>query len=267
MALDATQIRVAGTGAIWKAPVGSVLPTDSTTALDAAYRNLGYAKTGFTVTPSLKTTPVNAWQSTNILRNINTELTRKYGFELSQTNIDTLALAWGGTVAPVVGVSIGTVTIAITTGVLTTSATHGLAVGNAVQLAGVAGGAPLASGVTYYVQSVPTSTTLTLALTSGGAAIATTTAGTATGISLVTGAYSVTIPNTVTSMECSIVIDWSDGTISQRIVLARVSVLTLPPIKGDRTAETTYAMEFQELIPLAGNSVQIYGVDHAVAGV
>ncbi|MEO7018345.1 MAG: hypothetical protein ABI067_17695 [Leifsonia sp.] len=267
MALDATQIRVAGTGAIWKAPVGSVLPTDSTTALDPAYRNLGYAKTGFTVTPSLKTTPVNAWQSTNILRNINAELSRKYGFELEQTNIDTLALAWGGTVAPAVGVSIGTVTIAVTTGVLTVSVPHGLAIGNAVQLAGVAGGAPLTSGTTYYVQSVPTSTTLTLAATLGGAAIPTTTAGTATGITLITGAYVVTVPLAVTAMEYSIVIDWSDGPISQRIVLPRVSVLTLPPIKGDRTAETTYAMEFQELVPATGNSVLIYGVDHAVAGV
>ena len=266
MTLDATQIRVAGTGAIWKAPVGSVLPTDSTSPLDAAYRNLGYAKTGFTVTPSLKNTPVMGWQSTNILRNINSELTRKYGFELQQTNIDTLALAWGGTVAPVTGASIGTVTIAITTGVLTTSVTHGLAVGNAVQLAGVTGGAPLVSGTTYYVQSVPSSTTLTLSATLGGSAIVTTTSGTATGISLVTGAYSVNVPTSVTSMEYSLVIDWSDGTISQRIVLPRASVLALPPIKGDRTAETTYVMEFQELIPSTGNSVLIYGVDHAVAG-
>jgi hypothetical protein len=266
MALDATQIRVAGTGAIWLAPVGTTLPTDSTTALNAAYHNLGYAKTGFTVTPSLKTTPVMGWQSTNILRNINTELSRKYGFELQQSNIDTVALAWGGTVAPVVGTSIGTVTIAITTGVLTTSVAHGLAVGNPVQLQGVTGGAPLASGVTYYVQSVPSSTTLTLALTAGGALIATTASGTASGITLMTGAYSITVPNQVTSLEYSLVLDWSDGTTNQRIVLPRVAVLTLPPIKGDRTAETTYAVEFQELIPATGNSVQIFGVDHAVAG-
>ena len=267
MALDPTQIRVAGTGHIWKAPVGSVLPTDSTTSLDPAFRDLGYTKAGFTVTPSLKTTPVLGWQSTNILRNINTELTRKYGFELQQTNIDTVALAWGGTVAPATTTSLGSVTIAITTGVLTVSAAHGLSVGNPVQLAGVTGGAPLVSGVTYYVQSVPTTTTLTLALTAGGAAIATTTSGTATGISLVTGAYAVTVPNSVGTLESAFVIEWADGAVSQRIVVARASTLLLPVIKGDRTAETTYAMEFQELIPVTGNSVQIYGVDHAVAGV
>jgi hypothetical protein len=184
MTLDATQIRVAGTGAIWLAPVGSTLPTDSTTALDAAYHNLGYAKTGFTVTPSLKTTPVMGWQSTQILRLINTELSRKYGFELQQTNIDTAALAWGGTVVP----------------------------------------------------------------------------GTA-------GVYSITIPSAVTTMEHSLVIDWSDGTDNQRLVLPRAAVLTLPVIKGDRTAETTYAVEFQELIPATGDSLYIYGVDHAVSGV
>lgn len=182
--LDATQIRVAGTGAIWKAPVGTALPTDSVTALDPAYHNLGYAKTGFTVTPSLKTTPVMGWQSTAILRNINTELTRKYGFELQQTNIDTVALAWGGTVVP----------------------------------------------------------------------------GTA-------GAYSVTVPAQVGTLEYSFVIDWSDGANSQRIVIPRAAILTLPVIKGDRTAETTYVFEVQEMVPATGNPVLIFGVDHAVSGV
>jgi hypothetical protein len=152
--------------------------------LDAAFRNLGYAKSGFTITPSLKTSPVMGWQSTQILRLINQELTRKYGFELQQTNIDTVALAWGGTVVP----------------------------------------------------------------------------GTA-------GAYTVNVPNQVTALEFSLVIDWSDGTNNQRIYLPRASLLTLPPIKGDRTAETTYAVEFQELVPATGNSVQIFGVDHAVSGV
>lgn len=181
--LDATQIRVAGTGAIWKAPVGSTAPTDSITALDPAFHNLGFAKSGFTVTPSLKTTPVMGWQSIQALRNIVTELTRKLGFELQQSNADTLALAWGGTVVP----------------------------------------------------------------------------GTAS-------AYTINIPDQVSVLEYAFVIDWADGAINQRIYIPRASLITLPTIKGDRTAETSYAFEFQPLVPATGNSIQIFGHDAAVAG-
>jgi hypothetical protein len=183
--LNTTQIRVAGTGAFWKAPLATVLPADSVAAWGAAFVNLGFAKSGFTITPSLKTTPVVGWQSTNILRNIVTEQTRKYGFELQQSNINTLAMAWNGTIVP------------------------GLA-----------------------------------------------------------GAYSMTIPNQATAEEFVLGIDWSDGTTNQRIILPRASIITLPVIKGDRTAETTYAFEVQELVPGDNSqSVLIFGVDDAVSGV
>jgi hypothetical protein len=98
--LNSGQIRVAGNGAVWRAPLGSTLPTDSTTALDVAFHNLGYLKSGFTFTPTLKTSPVMGWQSTNILRLIVEEKSTKLGFECQQTNIDTAAMAWGGTVVP-----------------------------------------------------------------------------------------------------------------------------------------------------------------------
>jgi hypothetical protein len=78
--------------------------------------------------------------------------------------------------------SLGTVSVAITTGVLTVSAVETLAVGDPVVLGAMTGGAPLVAGVTYYVASVPTTTTLTLAATLGGAAIITTSAGTSTSI-------------------------------------------------------------------------------------
>lgn len=181
--LDATQIRVAGTGAIWKAPVGSAAPTDSVTALDPAFHNLGFAANGFTVTPSLKTTPVTGWQSLQPLRNIITELTRKLAFELQQSNVDTVALAWGGTVVPGTG-----------------------------------------------------------------------------------GAYTVNIPDEVASFEYSFVCDWSDGSMNQRIYIPRASLITLPTITATRTKETSYAFEFEPLVPATGNSVQIFGLDTAVAG-
>lgn len=59
------------------------------------------------------------------------------------------------------------------TGVGTTTIAHGLAVGQEVALNSLAGASPLAIGTVYFVKTVPTSTTLTLAATAGGAAITT----------------------------------------------------------------------------------------------
>lgn len=78
--------------------------------------------------------------------------------------------------------SLGTVAIAITTGVLTISAPETLIVGDQVTLGTVTNGAPLVTGGTYFVKTAPSSTTLTLSHTSGGATITTTSAGTATSI-------------------------------------------------------------------------------------
>jgi len=83
--------------------------------------------------------------------------------------------------------SLGTVAIAITTGVLTVSAAHGLSVNEAVVLGTMTTGAPLVAGTTYYVQSVPTTTTLTLSATQGGAPLATTSAGSSVSITVVSG--------------------------------------------------------------------------------
>ena len=265
--INSGQVRVAGTGAIWRGPAGSTAPTDSITAWAAGWQNLGYAMDGFTSTPNFKATQVRGWQARGVLRNITTEFDFKFGFELLQTNVATLALAWGNaTITPASGASIGTVVIAITTGVLTTSVAHGLVVGNAIQLQGVSGGAPLASATTYYVQSVPTTTTLTLALTAGGAAIATTTSGTATGITLVTGAWTMALPSDPAT-EFALGIDWSDGPLNYRYYMPRVSLLTMPTIKSVRTDATRYAFEIQTLIPVDGSQqVQFFGVDAAVAG-
>lgn len=86
--------------------------------------------------------------------------------------------------APCLGdeASLGTVSVAITTGVLTVSAATELVVGDQVRLGAMIDAAPLVAGVTYFVASVPSSTTLTLAATLGGAAIVTTSAGSSASI-------------------------------------------------------------------------------------
>ena len=182
--INSGQVRVAGTGAIWRAPSGSTAPTDSITAWNASFVNLGYATDGFTTTPNFKATQVRGWQSRGVLRNITTEFDFKFGFELLQTNIATLALAWGN---------------------------------------------------------------------------ATITAGTA-------GAWTMALPADPAS-EFALGIDWSDGALTYRYYMPRVSLLTLPTIKSVRTDATRYAFEIQTLIPVDGTGqVQFFGVDAAVAG-
>jgi hypothetical protein len=79
---NSSQIRVAGTGNIYRAPLGSTLPTDSTTALPAAFVNVGYATNGFDVAQDRKTKEITVWQSPEAARLLTTFLTRKFKFEL-----------------------------------------------------------------------------------------------------------------------------------------------------------------------------------------
>jgi len=55
-------------GAIWTAPVGTTLPTDATTALDAAFECLGYcSEDGLTNESELDTDVVKAWGGDEVL--------------------------------------------------------------------------------------------------------------------------------------------------------------------------------------------------------
>lgn len=111
MALNATEVRVAGSGAIWKAPTGTTLPTDEVSAWGTGWVNLGFVEDGFKVKQDLKTTEVSAWQTLEPVRIINDSLTRSVSFTLEQSNKDTVELAWGGaTITPGTG---GKYTLAI----------------------------------------------------------------------------------------------------------------------------------------------------------
>ena len=95
-ALNSGNVRVAGTGSIWKAPLGTVLPIASTTAWNVAFINLGYATDGFSIKQSLKKQAIPAWQTLSSVRSIVTELIRSLTFEALESNITTIPLAWGG---------------------------------------------------------------------------------------------------------------------------------------------------------------------------
>lgn len=182
--VNSGEIRVAGSGHIYKAPLGSTLPATSSATWDTAFVDLGYAADGFDVAQDLKTTDINAWQTLEVVRIIANELNRTFTFTLQQTNADTLALAWGG---------------------------------------------------------------------------ATITPGSA-------GAYTLDVPGADAGLASYVFgLDWFDGETSQRIIIPNGTLTALPQIKFNRSGAVEYAITVRAVKPPTGASVQVLGVDLAVA--
>lgn len=96
MTLTSSEIRVAGTGEIFVAPVGTTAPTDSTTALNAAFIGLGYTtENGVTIKRSTDREAINAWQSTTPLRYVYNGVDLSVGAEFLQSNKNTIKLFLG----------------------------------------------------------------------------------------------------------------------------------------------------------------------------
>lgn len=59
---NVTAAKPKATGAIWSAPLGTVIPTDATTALDKAFKQLGYiSEDGITNEDSRESEEIKAW--------------------------------------------------------------------------------------------------------------------------------------------------------------------------------------------------------------
>ena len=183
MPVDSSKIKIAGSGAVWYAPAGTTLPTDSTTALASGFVNVGYLDDGFTLEQNLKTKEVLGWQNLDILRLIPTQLSRAVKFQAIETNKTSVQLAWGG----------ATVTV-------------------------------------------------------GSGSV-----------------YSLTLPASQTTAEFIIVLDWNDGTVSQRIVIKRATFKSLPSVKFGRQDNIAYDMEIAALVPTDGTpAIAVYGSDAGV---
>jgi hypothetical protein len=102
MALTEAAVRVAGTGEVYYAPVGTTAPTDATTAL-SAWHGLGYTTTdGVGFTFGKETTDIDAWQGTKVRSSVTRE-PATVDFTLMETKTDTLLLAFGGGVVVAAG--------------------------------------------------------------------------------------------------------------------------------------------------------------------
>lgn len=101
MANDATNVSVGKPkvgGAIWCAPISStlVIPTDATTALDTAFKCLGYCSdAGLVNSRDHNTGNINAWGGDNVL-DYGSIASDKFKFTLLETlNIDVLKAVYG----------------------------------------------------------------------------------------------------------------------------------------------------------------------------
>lgn len=104
MALNAANARVALTGAISVAPTGTAAPTDASTALPAAWKDLGYVtEDGVTETRDRSTDTLRAWQNADLLREVVTEADLTFQFTLAETKAETVALYYGSTVDTATG--------------------------------------------------------------------------------------------------------------------------------------------------------------------
>ncbi|MGZ0147139.1 phage tail tube protein [Kribbella sp. WER1] len=93
MTLVSGQVRVAGTGELFLAPVGTTLPTAASGTLDPAFNGYGYTTDdGVTLGKSISRDGVAAWQSATPVRNIITAQELTVALTLLQSNADNLKL-------------------------------------------------------------------------------------------------------------------------------------------------------------------------------
>lgn len=82
-------------GAVYVAPAGTAVPTDGTTALAAAFKNLGYVhEDGLVNGTETDTESVMAWGGQKVLEE-QTNFSENFTFSLIETNVDTLKLYYG----------------------------------------------------------------------------------------------------------------------------------------------------------------------------
>ncbi|MBB5940081.1 phage tail tube protein [Streptomyces zagrosensis] len=94
---NASEIRVAGTGRILVAPVGTVAPADTSAAWAAGWKDLGFtSQDGIKLSKKDKLDPVETWQSVSPARFIYSDRDLTVKFQLLQLNEDTLPFFMGG---------------------------------------------------------------------------------------------------------------------------------------------------------------------------
>jgi hypothetical protein len=112
MPLQAPNIRVGLSGAVYKAPFGTVAPTNATTALTVAYVDLGYlSDDGVTEAWADSSQDIKAWQAATVVRSAVTGSSGSLSFTLIETKGSVLAAFHRG--SAVVESPVGTFKLAV----------------------------------------------------------------------------------------------------------------------------------------------------------
>lgn len=99
MALATDEVGVAVSGEIYVAPTGTAAPVDTSTALNAAFKGLGYvSEDGVTENVERSTDDIIAWQNATTVRTVITDAKVTYEFTLIQTNVDVVEFVTGASV-------------------------------------------------------------------------------------------------------------------------------------------------------------------------
>lgn len=109
----AANVVVGVTGGVWYAPLGTALPTNATTALIAAYKEVGFlGESGIDEDQAVSNTKIKAFQNAAIVRVVQTEHSATIKFTMIESNPNSLALAYGNFTSVVGPPAVGQVTIA-----------------------------------------------------------------------------------------------------------------------------------------------------------
>jgi hypothetical protein len=97
MALDAEELFVAGTGHIYRAPLGTAFPTSISAPVASPWVDLGYAsEEGARFSFGRDVNEIMGWQSQDPLRIVTTQIPKEISVDLMQLNNETWKTALGG---------------------------------------------------------------------------------------------------------------------------------------------------------------------------
>lgn len=106
MAKTAGEVRVGVDGVVSSAPLATAAPTAVGSALNVAFKDLGYvSEDGVTESNTTTTEKVRAWQGNAVVRTLITEGETTFTFTLIQTNADTLSEYYGLGAGAITGAS------------------------------------------------------------------------------------------------------------------------------------------------------------------
>lgn len=105
MATDSSNVAVAVTGVVSVAPTGTAAPTTASSALNVAFKDLGYiSEDGVTETRDRSTNEIKAWQNGDTVREVITDASLSYSFTMLETKKETVELYYGSAVTDATGV-------------------------------------------------------------------------------------------------------------------------------------------------------------------